>query len=127
MLIKDIYGNWRNPDYKWAVEARITYPTSPSRIDRDFVYWFTWKKYKSQRAMLQALKHFKDNKESGSFFNGRMSNDGGKTWHESHWHFRPVHYNIDTEKFVRLPKIKQSKPKKTSIIQLLKRIFKIKK
>ena len=25
----------------------------------------------------------------------RSSNDGGKTWHETHWLFRPIHLNYD--------------------------------
>jgi hypothetical protein len=89
-LVKDKRGNWCNTEYKFAIEYC---PYSPTRDD-GFRCWFRRGRYKTQRAMLQALKQLKDS-EANCKNRSRSSHDGGKTWHETHWLFRPIHLNYD--------------------------------
>lgn len=89
-IVKDKRGNLCNTEYKFAIEWCPIYPT----CDDGFRYWIRRSKYKTQRAMLQALKQLREN-ESKRKNKGGVSHDGGKTWHEVTWLFRPVHLNYD--------------------------------
>lgn len=93
MLIKDKHGNWCNTDYVYAIEWCPYYPTRDEQ-DKRFRYWTRYKRYKTQKSMLQGLKQLRET-EANNKNRGRMSNDGGKTWYETHWLFRPIHLNYN--------------------------------
>ena len=89
-ILKDKYGNWCNTDYKFAIQCCPFYPNK----DTGFRCWFKRGRYKTEQALLQALNQLKEN-EKNCTNRCKMSPDGGKTWHEAHWLFKPVHLNYE--------------------------------
>lgn len=82
MILTDKYGNTRNTELIYSIEARINTPS----LNIYSKWWFVWKKYKSTSAVLQAFEYYKKNEQGG-----RFSSDGGKTWHEHVWQYRITH------------------------------------
>lgn len=90
MIVRDKNGNECNTEYVFAVEWC---PYEPDN-DSGFRNWYRRGKYKTMRAQLQALEQFrKDEAECKNRI--RVSHNGGKTWYETHWLFRPVHLNYN--------------------------------
>jgi len=90
MIVKCKGGNYVNTEYIYGIEYSPYEPTN----DDGRRYWFRRGRYKTQRAMLQALKQLKEN-EANCVNRIKSSMDGGKTYNEVHWLFRPIHINYN--------------------------------
>lgn len=89
MIFRTAYGLDFNPEKTWAVEWGFT---TEDRNGNEYIYWSIWKRYTSQRRMLQALKMHKENEYTYS-----VSLDGGKTYKTRDYYHRPVHVYYDYE------------------------------
>ena len=86
MMVTDKYGNSINLEKIWGIEHGF----SEGGFDSPVRCWTIWNKYKSQRAMNQALNDFR--KQSPATIRSRS---GGGKWTQLYSHYRPVHVNYD--------------------------------
>jgi len=105
MILKTIHEQEFNTEKVWAVEWGFT---TEDINGNPYTYWSIWKKYTSQRRMLQALEMYKAQEHNCS-----VSLNGGKTWKTRTYLYRPVHvdytweYNNLCEQSLREYKLKQ--------------------
>ncbi len=96
MILRTKYGKDFNNEKIWAVEIGIVidWDAKNKSFKSGDIYWSYWNKYKSQRAMLQALKKLKENEGEST---ARVSTDDGKTYKKVGHPFRPVHVDYSYE------------------------------
>jgi len=82
MMAVDKYGNSINLEKVWGIEHGF----SEGRFDSPIFYWTVSSKYKSQRAMIQALNDLRKHNPATV-----RSRSGKGEWVQSYSHYRPVH------------------------------------
>jgi len=86
MMVTDKYGNSINLEKIWGIEHGF----SEGGFDSPARSWTVWKKYKSQRAMNQALNDFRKHNPATV-----RSCSGNGVCRQLYSHYRPVHINYN--------------------------------